>query len=235
MKQPETTGPSFCVIIPAYNEAAGIADIVARTRFHAPVVVVVDDGSTDDTGHLAEQQGAVVIRHPRNLGKGASLISGFAYAREHGHELVITLDADGQHDPADVPRFVDTYRRTNIPVLIGNRMWNPGSMSLVRRAINRAMTRLLCRLMNGYLPDSQCGFRLYRTDILPFAQTDSQRFAMESEILLQVAWRGFRFDSVRITSHYHGQRSRIHPLVDAARFLLMLLHVHHERQARRAR
>jgi hypothetical protein len=87
--------------------------------------------------------------------------------------------------------------------------------------------------MGTYLPDTQCGYRLYRTEILTFAPTASQRFAMESEILLQLALRGFRMDSVRIGVIYRGEKSRIRPVVDAGRFFIMLLRFHHERQMRR--
>jgi len=228
--QPEL---SYCVIIPAFNEASGIASVVEKTRQFAKHVVVVDDGSTDGTEEKAKAAGAEVIRHERNMGKGASLMSGFAFAREHHCDLVITLDADGQHEPEEILRFLDTYKRTRIPVLIGNRMWNPQSMPLLRRWTNLYMSRLLSRIMKTYLPDTQCGFRLYRSDILPYAPTGSQRFAMESEILLQLALRDFRMDSVRIATIYRGEKSRINPMVDTVRFFLMLIRFHHDRQLRR--
>ncbi|HMP90966.1 MAG TPA: glycosyltransferase family 2 protein [Kiritimatiellia bacterium] len=225
--------PSYCVIIPAYNESAGIIPVIEKVRKIAETVVVVDDGSTDDTSEKAKSAGAVVIRHENNLGKGASLISGFKYGSEHKYDLVITLDADGQHDPEEIPRFLDAYQRTRIPVLVGNRMWNTAGMPLLRYWTNLGMSRLLCRIMKQYLPDTQCGFRLYRCDILNYAPTGSQRFAMESEILLQLALRGFRMDSIRITTIYRGEKSRINPIMDTIRFLIMLVHFAHERKMRR--
>ncbi len=224
---------SYCVIIPAFNEASRIAAAVTGALLAAPHVVVVDDGSTDDTAARAKELGAEVIRHEQNHGKGASLISGFAYAREHGFDAVITMDADGQHDPAEIPRFVETYLRTRIPVLIGNRLWDKSKMPPIRRWTNQVMSRLLSHIMKMYVPDTQCGFRLYRSDVLAFAPAGSQRFAMESEVLLHLALRGFRIDSVRINPIYRGEKSRINPLMDAFRFIMMLVQFHHDRQMRR--
>jgi len=224
---------SYCVIIPAFNEAHSIETIVAGAVRVAPHVLVIDDGSTDDTSHRAKALGAEVIRHEINHGKGASLITGFTYAHEHGFDAVITLDADGQHDPSDIPRFVETYRRTRIPVLIGNRLWDKGKMPPIRRWTNQFMSRLLSRIMKMYVPDTQCGFRLYRADLLAYAPTASKRFAMESEVLLHLSLRGFRIDSVRIEPIYRGEKSRINPLMDTLRFIMMLVQFHHDRQMRR--
>ncbi len=217
--------PSCGVVVPAFNESVRLGDVLKRIVEHAPgmTVIVVDDGSTDDTSAVARALGADVIRHEKNLGKGAALISGLAHAREKGFELVITLDADGQHDPAAIPRFIDTWRRTRIPVLIGNRMWDRQRMPPVRRWTNGAMSWLLSRLMGVYVADTQCGFRLFRADLLPYMPVASPRFAMESEILLSTAARGIRMDSVRIPVLYGGQVSRVRPFVDTWRFVMMLL------------
>lgn len=224
---------SVCVIVPAYNEGAGIGEVIRGIRAHIDHVVVIDDGSTDHTGDVARAGGAEVIRHENNLGKGASLVTGFNYAREKKFDLVITIDADGQHDPACIPTFIDTYRRTRIPVLIGNRLWDRKKIPLVRRRTNQFMSWLLSRMMGRYVPDTQCGFRLFRADILSYLPAHSPRFAMESEILLHTAARGIRMDAVRIPIVYRGQASRIHPLLDAWRFLMMLARYHHERRMQR--
>jgi glycosyltransferase involved in cell wall biosynthesis len=210
------------VIIPALNEEDNIAGVVERTREFAPAVVVVDDGSSDRTAERAEQAGAAVIRHPRNIGKGAALNSGFQYAQEHGFDVVVTMDADGQHDPAEIPRFIEAYVRTGIPVLVGNRMGDPRGMPPVRRMTNWFLSWLLSRRMKVYVPDTQCGFRLYRCDVIPFVSTESERYAAESEILLYVAARGIRVDSVPIASIYNGAASKINPVKDTFRFFAML-------------
>lgn len=200
----EVREDSFCVIIPAYQEATRIGSVLDSLRAVASDVVVIDDGSRDETSRVAREHGAHVIRHDVNLGKGASLVEGFRFACEKGFALVITLDVDGQHDPAEVALFLDAYRRTRIPVLIGNRMWNTEHMPVVRRWTNRFMSWLLSRMMKTYLPDTQCGFRLFRSDLLPYLPTSSSKYAMESEILLQAALRGFRMDSVRISILYNN-------------------------------
>ncbi|MCX7819333.1 MAG: glycosyltransferase family 2 protein [Kiritimatiellae bacterium] len=221
--------PRYVAVIPAYAEEERIGPVVAAARAHGVHVLVVDDGSPDRTAEVARAAGAEVIRHPENRGKGQALQTGFRRAAELGCEAVITLDGDGQHDPAEIPRFIEAYERTRIPVLIGNRMWDCRGMPLVRRLTNRFMSWLLSREMRRYLPDTQCGYRLFRTDLLRFVETESDRFAAESEILLRLAARGLRMDSVRIRTIYRGERSKIRPLADTIRFCRML------RRWRRAR
>lgn len=230
----ESSRDSVCVIVPAFNEAVRIRGVLEKIRALNLNVVVVDDGSTDGTADIATGLGAAIVRHASNLGKGASLVSGFHYVREHGYEIAITIDADGQHEAAEIPQFIDAYRRTGIPVLVGNRMWDKAKMPLVRRWTNSAMSWVISRIMGIYLPDTQCGFRLYRADILPYLPVGSARFAMESEILLMIAGRGFRVDSVRISTIYAGQKSRINPVVDTFRFAGMLLRYYRDQRVRRS-
>jgi glycosyltransferase involved in cell wall biosynthesis len=213
----------FCVVLPAYHEARTIRTIVGQIRAMGLPVVVVDDGSDDDTGREAESAGAIVIRHPVNRGKGVALTTGFQWAHENGYEAAVTLDSDGQHDPAEIPRFIEAYQRTGIPVLIGNRMWNPEGMPRIRRWTNRTMSWLLSREMKRYVPDTQCGYRLIRCDLVPFVAARSERFAAESENLLRMAERGIRIDSVRIRTIYGEEKSRINPLADTVRFVRMLM------------
>lgn len=212
----------FCAVIPAYREAARIGAVVAAVRRQGLDVLVVDDGSDDGTATVAAAAGARVIRHETNRGKGAALQSGFRTARQEGYEGVVTLDADGQHAPEEIPKFVEAYERTRIPVLIGNRMWNPVGMPRIRRLTNQFMSWLLSRQMRCYLPDTQCGFRFFRCDLLPHIETSATRFAAESEILLLLAARGVRMDSVRIRTIYANEVSKIHPLTDTVRFYRML-------------
>lgn len=221
----------FCVIIPAYMEQRKIKDVVRRVLEYAPRVIVVDDGSTDRTAEEAAGAGAAVLRHERNRGKGVALNTGFDYARKNNFHCLITMDADGQHDPADIPRFIGAYRRTGLPVLVGNRMADPQNMPLVRRWTNRLMSWYLGRKMNQYVPDTQCGFRLYRSDVIPFISTEATRYAAESEILLHVAARGMRVDSIPIEAIYGDEKSTIRPCRDTFRFFLMI----HRVRARKKR
>lgn len=223
----------ICVIIPAFNEERHIGNVVTDVRRHLGDVIVVDDGSTDRTAEIARVAGAIVIRKQPNAGKGAALNTGFDHARTHGYEALITMDADGQHLPDEIPNFVEAYNRTHIPVLLGNRMADTAAMPRVRRLTNQVMSGLLSRVMGIYIPDTQCGFRLYRCDALPVINITSGRFAAESEILLNFARRAIRVDSVRVSTVYADEQSKINAVTDTIRFLAMLLH--HYRAAHRNR
>ncbi len=207
------------MLICAYNEMEHIESVVqiALEQAASKVVVVVDDGSTDNTAERAEQAGAHVLRNPKNLGKGASLKRGFEWVCDHGYDAVIVVDGDGQHDPREIQHFLDAYERTHIPILIGNRMADTSGMPLVRKWTNRFMCQVLNRLTKIYVADPPCGFRFYRTDILPFIMSDEQRFAFEFDILIHAAVRRIRVDSVRISTIYRkGRRgSHVAPLRDA--------------------
>ncbi len=228
--QPEKKAPRVCIILPAYREESRIGPVIEALVAQKLDVVVVDDGSPDKTSDVARAAGAVVIRQEPNQGKGAALERGFAYAREQHFDAVITMDSDGQHLPAEASLFIEAFERTGIPALVGNRMWDVENMPFVRLMTNRFMSWLLGRLMKQYVPDTQCGFRLYRSDILPFVTSSSQRFAAESEVLLKLAHRGLRIDSVRISTVYGGEQSKINPVADTVRFFSMLLTYYRERR-----
>jgi len=210
------------VLIPAYQEGSRIGAVVREVLPLCPHVVVVDDGSADDTAAAARAAGATVLVHDRNQGKGAALQTGFRYAREQGAAFVLTMDGDGQHAPADIPAFLDAFARGDLPVLVGNRMEDPNAMPFVRRLTNRFMSWMLSRKMGQRVPDTQNGFRLYRTEVLPEMPDGDTRFAAESEILLILARRGVRIGSVPVRILYGDERSKIRPLRDTLRFFRML-------------
>jgi len=212
----------YCVIVPAYQESGRIGRVVEAIREYCPDVIVVDDGSSDSTAAEAERAGATVLRNRVNMGKGIALDVGMAHAREGGYDFVITMDADGQHAPSDIPVFVEEYSRSGIPVLIGNRMSDPGTMPAVRRLTNRFMSWLLSRKMGQRVPDTQCGYRLYSTDCLPPPMPESGRFAAESEVLLHIAAQGVKIGSVPIKVIYGDEKSKINPVKDTVRFFAML-------------
>jgi glycosyltransferase involved in cell wall biosynthesis len=221
-----------CALIPAYKEGQRIANVVRDVMAVCPNVVVVDDGSPDDTAEVAKAAGAMVIVHEVNKGKGAALNTGFDHAREKGYEFVVTLDGDGQHAADDIPGFIEAYAETGVPVIIGNRMSNTSTMPLIRRWTNQFMSWLLSRKMGQRVPDTQNGFRLYRTDVIPELPTGSQRFAAESEILLELAARGVTMGAVPIKVIYGDEKSKIHPFRDTVRFFAMLKE--YDRRVRRS-
>lgn len=224
-----TSNADWCVIIPAFREAAHIADVVRGVRAQQLRALVVDDGSDDDTALEAERAGAEVIRQPVNRGKGAALQVGFEAALARGACWIVTMDADGQHAPSDLPAFL-AAANSGAPALIGNRMSDVRAMPWVRRITNRAMSALLSRIIGQRVPDTQCGYRAYRTDILPLLATTSSHFEAESEVLVKISQAGHRIESVPIQTLYGKVESKINPFADTIRFFAML---HRLRQSRR--
>ncbi|AKJ65079.1 Undecaprenyl-phosphate 4-deoxy-4-formamido-L-arabinose transferase [Kiritimatiella glycovorans] len=216
-------------VICAFREERRIAEVVEGARARGLNVIVVDDGSEDATSRRAEEAGAEVIRFESNRGKGAALRAGFDRIRDAECDAVITLDGDGQHDPGEIPLFLEAYRRTGIPALIGNRMAAPGPMPLYRRTVNRFMSHSLRKTTGVYLPDPPCGFRFYRADVLPYIQSEDDRFGAEFEMLLNMASRRIRMDNVRISSIYEGEPSRVRPVRDTLRFF-SIVQRHRRRQ-----
>lgn len=213
-----------CVLLPAYKEEKYIAAVVREVLDYCPDVVVIDDGSPDDTAQAAAAAGATVLEHVHNQGKGAALQTGFDHARAKGYDLAITMDADGQHAPSDIPAFLQAYERTHSPVLVGNRMGNVAQMPGLRRFVNRFMSDLLSRVMGQHVPDSQCGFRLYHSSAFPERLYDSHshRFAAESEILLRLSLQGRKIGAVAIQTIYGDEKSKVNPFTDTLRFFRML-------------
>ncbi|MDD5348473.1 MAG: glycosyltransferase family 2 protein, partial [Candidatus Omnitrophica bacterium] len=179
-----------CVILPAHNESATIAGIVEQIKKQNLHVLVIDDGSTDDSARLARTQGAVVLRTQRNYGKGAALTRGFSYALEHGFDAVITMDADGQHLPQDIPVFLESLRDPGPGLVIGNRMANLGAMPYLRVMTNRFMSWMLSMITGQKICDSQCGFRLISRTVLEKLKLDSRKFEIESEIIIEACRKG---------------------------------------------
>lgn len=206
------------VVIPCLNEAAGIGPLVAEVRHHVPSVFLVDDGSTDDTGWLAERAGAKVLRHARPLGKGAALQTGWRRAREHGFKWGLTMDGDGQHSPADIPSFLNRAEQTSADLVVGNRMHAAEKMPRLRRFVNRWMSARISKLAEQPLPDSQCGFRLINLGALAVAPIATTHFEIESEVLLMFALAGCKIEFVPIQVIYQSERSKIHPLRDTVRW-----------------
>lgn len=213
----------ICVLIPTYNEAKTIAELVKQVRSLNLEVIVVDDGSWDDTGKFAQDSGAVVLRNPINEGKGASLIKGFNYALNNGFEAVITMDGDGQHLPQDIPVFIQLAGTSNSAVLIGNRMSSPQNMPALRVVTNRLMSLLISGIAKQKIYDTQCGFRLIKKEVLGKIKLVTRNYETESEILIKSARAGFKIESVPIKTVYKDERSKINPFIDSLRFTKFII------------
>jgi glycosyltransferase involved in cell wall biosynthesis len=209
-------------VIPCLNEEKTIAAVVSSLRDKLPLVVVVDDGSTDGTAHNAENAGAVVIRHGRNRGKGAALQTGLSHLLSLGFDWAVALDGDGQHDPAHLPAFLRCVEETGAPLVIGNRMHDArtrdAAMPWLRWQVNRWMSSKLSRAMGQHLPDTQSGFRLLHLQTWASLALRAQRFEVESEMLMAflAARHSVEFVPIRVIAS--GRKSRIHPFTDTIRW-----------------
>lgn len=215
--------PELCVLIPAHNEAQTIGGVVEAVKRQGYEAVVIDDGSTDSTGDIARQKGAVVISRSGKRGKGRSLRSGFDHILRQDYPAVIVMDADGQHDAGDIEKFVAQARRQPRSVIVGNRMENPRGMPWVRYLTNRFMSTLISRACRQDIPDTQCGYRYIDCGILRELSLRCDDFEIESEILMKAAQKGFPIYSVPIKTIYENEESKIRPLKDTIRFFVYFL------------
>ncbi|MDD2751579.1 MAG: glycosyltransferase family 2 protein [Candidatus Omnitrophica bacterium] len=208
-----------CVIIPTFNESKAIAEIVRKARHYGLEVIVIDDGSSDNTAGVAREAGATVLENQKNQGKGASLMKGFNYALNSGFDYMITMDGDGQHLPEDIPFFLRLANSSNQGIFVGNRMAKPKGMPWVRILTNKFMSWLISLVINQRVSDTQCGFRLIKKEVLQKIKLTTTKYEIESELLIEAARHGFKIESVPIETVYAGEKSQINPFIDTIRFI----------------
>ena len=218
----EATRETVCAIIPAFAEERFIGDVVRGVLAHLDRVIVVDDGSGDRTARLAEAAGAEVLQHQSNRGKGAAIKTGLARGLCYSLGYFLFLDADGQHDPAEIPVFLNAARDTGAKLIVGNRMGNRENMPATRRWTNRFMSWQVGRLCGRSLPDSQCGYRLAHRDLVPLLLASDNGFAFETESLLLASQHRVHIEFVTIRAIYHHKQSKIRPIRDAIQYLKLL-------------
>ena len=221
------------VVIPCLNEARSIAQVVTSVRRLVPTVFVVDDGSLDGTGEMAKNAGAEVIRNALPQGKGTALQMAWRLARERGFDWALAMDGDGQHAAADVPNFFEVAERTGAKLVIGNRMSDPEGMPLVRRLVNRWMSKRISKLAGLPLPDSQCGFRLMNLQVWNRLAVHASHFEIESDVLLAFARAGCGIEFSPIEVIYKTEQSKIHPVRDTARWVKWWRRVGRDNERRR--
>jgi glycosyltransferase involved in cell wall biosynthesis len=210
---------NFAVIIPCFNEEGTIGDLVRGVLRVAPSVYVINDQSLDSTAAEAGKAGATVIENIYKKGKGSALRYGFHKAGKAGFEWGLAMDGDGQHDPADIPKFF-----TNAAdLVIGNRMDDPVAMSKTRRIVNRWMSRRISKLAEVEIADSQCGMRLARLDPVEKMRFEEDGFAFESELIVRFAREGLKIESVPIRCLATQRPSRIFAARDTFRWLRWFL------------
>jgi glycosyltransferase involved in cell wall biosynthesis len=210
-------------VIPAYREEKHISDIVRRTRQELDHVLVVDDGSEDKTATRAREAGAEVIVHSQNRGKGEAIKTGLRYWLDRQFVHVIILDADGQHLPEEIDRFIAAAgSATERSFFLGNRMNNLTGMPFIRRVVNRYMSNRISRVCGQKIPDTQCGFRMLDRQLIPELLGGGDRFDYETEMLIIAGRKGYPIQSVPITTVYSDEVSKIHPARDALRFFKLM-------------
>jgi len=212
---------NMCVVIPAHNEEKTIRKLVEAVRRYGLDVLVIDDGSTDATAARARAAGALVLVNSRKMGKGASLKKGFAHVLKKNYDAVITMDGDGQHDPSDLPAFLDEARKDPERVITGNRMGEAQGMPRVRYWTNRFMSAMISLACGQRIPDTQCGYRYIGRGVLQVIYDQLRRsgFEVETEILMKASRKGVRVCSIPIKTIYRGEKSKINPLRDTVRFI----------------
>ena len=216
----------IAVLIPALNAAQTLGEVLAKVKSFVPPesIIVVDDGSTDATARIALESGACLIRHGVNRGKGAALRSGFRQIlSKTAFTGAITLDADLQHDPDEIPKFVARWERGAVDIIVGSRKrW--GSGMPFHRMLSNTITSLLVSAHAGVIvKDSQSGYRCFSRRVLSAIETESNGYEAETEMLIRAARKGFRIDFVPIATIYGKERSSMTHWQTTRRFLQVLL------------
>ena len=214
---------NVAAVIPAYHEEAHVRAVAERARAQLDHVAVIDDGSSDATAARAREGGAEVVVHPQNRGKGEAIKTGLRHWLARPEiECIFILDADGQHLPEEIGRFLNAAAATEAGLFIGTRMNDVREMPLVRRTVNRYMSRRISRLCGQDIPDTQCGYRMVARALAPHLLDGTSRFEYETEMLIIASRHGFRIASVPISTIYSDEVSSIHPVRDAIRFLKLM-------------
>ena len=207
---------------------------MSKARKVIDSVVVVDDGSQDATARIAQDSGALLLKHEINSGKGAALRTGFRYVLDHGYDAVITMDSDGQHDVDDIPTFLKAFngkfsslekrkraelkKKTGSDIILGSRMQDISTMPAVRKFTNKLTSFVGSLLAHQEIEDSQSGFRLISSNVLRAIKLETSGYEMESELLIRASKAGFRIGSVPIKTIYGQEISKINPVIDTCRF-----------------
>jgi glycosyltransferase involved in cell wall biosynthesis len=213
-------------LIPAYNADRFVGGVIRRAKAHVPAVVV-NDGSKDRTLAEATAAGATVIDQQPNQGKGAALQRGFRAALDEGVAAVITLDADGQHDPDEIPLFVQKFRATGADLIIGERDFS--KMPLVRRLSNTVGRRAFSWAIGRRVNDNQSGYRLLSSRLMEAVLASGERgFEFEMDMIVVAVKRGWPIEGVPIRTIYGEEKSNIKPMQHVVHFFRMV------RNARRA-
>jgi glycosyltransferase involved in cell wall biosynthesis len=202
--------------IPCYNEEVAIGSLVIRASQYADQVVVLDDGSTDKTAEVARLAGAHVLVHDANMGKGAALRDLFEYATQHGFDIIVIIDGDGQHNPDDIPKLVEPLLRDEADVVNGSRYLGGEGKSTPRyRRFGQVFLDKFTRLGSSEditVTDTQSGFRAFSAKTIPYFKFGTNKLAIDSEMLLDAANAKLRIEEVDVDVRYDVGQSSKHPV-----------------------
>jgi len=212
------------VCIPAFNEEKTIGKVVEKCLQYADKVIVCNDGSTDNTENKAKEKGAIIINHKKNLGYGAALISLFEKARKENAEIIITLDGDGQHDPAEIPNLVKVLTENKVDVVIGSRFLDKKTNSSVYRKTGIKIITSASNLGTAFkVTDSQSGFRVYSKKAIDLIHPTEEGMSASTEILLKISNWGLSIAEAPISVSYEGDTSTHKPLPQGVSVLMNTL------------
>ena len=201
----KTTHKRTLAVIPCCNEEAAIGSVVLKTKRFVNQVLVIDDGSSDDTKKIARDAGATVITHKKNRGKGAAIRTGFKYAIDNDFDYVVTIDGDGQHNPLEIPALLDNVIKNDQDISIGYRVGNDTEMPMWRRVGKRVLDYTTSMGTGGFVTDSQCGFRAFNKKaveaIAPKLKGDA--FSVESEQLIKAHELGLKVINTNVSCKYN--------------------------------
>lgn len=213
----------ICAVIPAYNEEAHLGSVIEKTKKYTIDIIVIDDGSTDKTAAIAQDEGAHLIKHSSNEGKGKALRDGLQFALEREYDQIIILDADNQHNPNEIPLFVKKISSSGSGIIVGNRMHNPKDMPSRRVFINKLFSKIVSRVCKQNIPDALSGYRIIKKEVLKSISLTTNRFDTDPEILIRASKVGFKIDYINIKCIYAGEASQIRPLPDGYRFFRLII------------
>ncbi len=197
----------FYILIPACECGNVIGPLIERIKKYTDKILVVDDGSCDETALNSERAGAEVIRHHRNVGKGGALRSGMEYLLRRCGQGIITMDADGQHDPDDLPKFLRAYSASNADMIIGVRFTDGVEYPRYRYITNMIGTKIMNAYLDLHLADSQSGYRLYKREALKEIKIRTSGFETETEILMKMVRRKRKVLQIPVRTIYERKNS----------------------------
>lgn len=217
------------ILIPAYNEGKYIKDVILECRRYGNDIIVVNDGSTDNTGEVLKSFSdlsgpkVILIEHETNKGKGEALKTGFQCALENDYCGVVTIDADGQHKVSEIADFLNTVETNNPDVIVGSRLKNTEGMPFIRLATNKFTSWLVSAVAGKKISDVQSGFRYLGHGVLKNIKLETKNFDTESEILLKASWMNYKIINIPISTIYHKDFvSHVNPVKDTVKFFKLI-------------